>query len=181
MNIFYLNHDVNKCAKQHVDRHVVKMILEYTQLLCTAHRVCDGEPTPAVSRSGRKTTRYVLPDERETTFYHATHIHHPSTVWTRASRNNYKWLHMLLTALAKEYTYRYGRKHKLMSDGLIEALKHPPVNIADAGFTEPTPAMPDEFKTPHDSVASYRKYYKYGKNHLAVWTKRPIPEWWSTI
>ena len=43
MNIFYLDEDVQKCAEYHVDRHVVKMILEYAQLLSTAHRVLDGD------------------------------------------------------------------------------------------------------------------------------------------
>ncbi len=33
MNIFFLDWDVNKCAKDHCDKHVVKMILETAQLL----------------------------------------------------------------------------------------------------------------------------------------------------
>ena len=43
MNIFYLDADPVKCAQAHVDKHVVKMILEYAQLL--AHRVIDGQLT----------------------------------------------------------------------------------------------------------------------------------------
>ncbi len=39
MNIFYLDHDTRKCAEMHNDKHVVKMILEYAQLLSTAHRM----------------------------------------------------------------------------------------------------------------------------------------------
>ena len=42
MNIFYLDRDPVTCAKQHCDKHIVKMILEYAQLLSTAHRVLDG-------------------------------------------------------------------------------------------------------------------------------------------
>ncbi len=34
MNIFILDWDVKKNAKYHVDKHVVKMILETAQLLC---------------------------------------------------------------------------------------------------------------------------------------------------
>ena len=41
MNIFYLDHDQKKCAQMHTDRHCVKMILEYAQLLCTTHHVVD--------------------------------------------------------------------------------------------------------------------------------------------
>ena len=40
--MFYLD-ITQRCAKQHVDKHVVKMIVEYAQLLSTAHRVLDGE------------------------------------------------------------------------------------------------------------------------------------------
>ena len=38
MNIFYLDTDPELSAKYHCDKHVVKMILEYGQLLSTAHR-----------------------------------------------------------------------------------------------------------------------------------------------
>ena len=37
MNIFILDEDIDKCAEAHVDRHVIKMILESAQMLCTAH------------------------------------------------------------------------------------------------------------------------------------------------
>ena len=43
MNIFYLSDDPQICAEQHCDKHVVKMCIEYAQLLSTAHRVLDGE------------------------------------------------------------------------------------------------------------------------------------------
>ena len=36
MNIFILDRDVTMCARYHCDQHVVKMILESVQLLCTA-------------------------------------------------------------------------------------------------------------------------------------------------
>ena len=39
MNIFYLHNDPSTCAKMHVDKHCVKMILEYAQLLSTAHEI----------------------------------------------------------------------------------------------------------------------------------------------
>ena len=42
MNIFYLDKDPVKAAKYSCDKHVVKMILESAQMLCTAHRVQDG-------------------------------------------------------------------------------------------------------------------------------------------
>ena len=44
MNIFYLDSNPTVCAQYHNDRHTVKMIVEYAQLLSTAHRVIDGVP-----------------------------------------------------------------------------------------------------------------------------------------
>ena len=37
MNIFYLHHDPVKAAQIQYNKHVVKMILESAQMLCTAH------------------------------------------------------------------------------------------------------------------------------------------------
>jgi len=37
MNIFYLHNDPKTCAEQHLDKHVVKMLIEYAQLMSTAH------------------------------------------------------------------------------------------------------------------------------------------------
>ena len=42
MNIFYLHKDPKVCAEQHLDKHVVKMLIEYAQLMSTAHRMLDG-------------------------------------------------------------------------------------------------------------------------------------------
>ena len=50
MNIFYLDHDVYKCAEMHNNKHTVKMILEYAQLLSTAHRFLDGTLVIGVDR-----------------------------------------------------------------------------------------------------------------------------------
>ena len=124
MNIFYLDHDTQKCAEMHNDKHVVKMILEYAQLLSTAHRILDGVLSTGVSASGRKKTVYVLADDRDTTLYSATHVNHPSAVWVRQSDANYMWLAELLEMVCGEYTYRYGKVHKVERDGLMQALKN---------------------------------------------------------
>ena len=43
MNFFYLDEDPWKSIEYHCDKHIVKMPTEYKQMLCTAHRVLDGE------------------------------------------------------------------------------------------------------------------------------------------
>lgn len=180
MNIFYLDHDVRKCAEMHNDKHVVKMILEYAQLLSTAHRVLDGIVESGLSKTGRKKTIYRLPDGRDNILYGATHVNHPSAVWVRDSAFNYLWLHRLLQALCKEYTYRYGKVHKVERDGLMEALTKLPNNIDRSYvFTEPTPAMPDDVKIKGDSISSYRNYYIKNKTHLAKWKNRSVPQWYA--
>ena len=42
MNIFYLDPNPQIAAELHCDKHVVKMVIEYGQLLSTAHRMLDG-------------------------------------------------------------------------------------------------------------------------------------------
>ena len=43
MNFFYLDEDPWQSIEYHCDKHIVKMPTEYKQMLCTAHRVLDGE------------------------------------------------------------------------------------------------------------------------------------------
>jgi hypothetical protein len=182
MNIFYLDRNPQKCAEMHVDKHCVKMILEYAQLLSTAHRVLDGTQSVGLSKTGRKQTRYVLPDDRESILYSATHLNHPSAVWCRQSAANYMWLAELLEQCCIEYSYRYGKVHKVEASGLMQTLKNNfPKNISDKPFTEPTPAMPDECKVSGNSLKSYHNYYAMNKQHLWSWSgkinSRKIPSW----
>ena len=69
MNIFILDKDPKTAAEYHCDKHVIKMILETAQMLCTAHWET-GSQAP----------------------YRATHKNHPCTKWTRLNTSNYKWL-----------------------------------------------------------------------------------------
>ena len=178
MNIFYIDVSPTQCAQWMVDKHVVKMILETCQLLSTAHRVLDGIQSVGVSKTNRKQTRYVISDEREHTLYRSTHTNHPSAIWVRQSYENYEWLYKLFIAVLDEYTYRYGRIHATAR--LVDALYTPPTHIPrGVGFTEPTPAMPDEYKVSGNSVRSYINYYLGAKQHLASWKKRQIPEWFT--
>jgi len=179
VNIFYLDNDVTKCAEMHNDKHCVKMILEYAQLLSTAHRVLDGTQSLSFSKTGRKQTKYILSDEREYVLYSATHLNHPSSVWCRQSDLNYDWLFNMFQALMAEYTYRYGKVHA--TSRLEVFLAQIPKNIPKGPFTQPTPAMPDEVKIPGDSIRSYRNYYIKNKPHLASWKKRQQPEWYANL
>ena len=154
MNIFFLDWDVNKCAKDHCDKHVVKMILETAQLLCGVHHMTP-QVTPQVP-------------------YKLSHKNHPCAIWTRSSLSNYLYLCELGLALCKEYTYRYEKRHK--SQDVIEWCLINKPKIKDIGFTEPPKAMPDEYKV-SDVVESYRNYYRGAKMGFAVWKNGYKPEW----
>lgn len=178
MNIFYLSNDPRGCAEMHNDKHVVKMILEYAQLLSTAHRVLDGTELIGYSKTGRRQKRYVLSDSRDSVLYSATHINHPSAVWVRQSDKNYDWLYVMWRELMSEYTYRYGKVHAC--ERLEKQLSRLPYNIPKGEFTEPTPAMPDDYKIDGDAIQSYHNYYINDKHKMSRWTDRPMPLWFAS-
>lgn len=160
MNIFYLAHDTEECARYHVNKHVVKMILESAQLLSNAHHMLDGD-------------QVIKP------IYKLTHKNHPSAVWVRSSKEHYNWLWRLLKSLCKEYTFRYEKVHKVERENLLGILEEPPKNIPNLGWlSDPTPAMPDQYKT-DTAIQSYRNYYMGDKKYFAVWKNRQKPVWFA--
>lgn len=180
MNVFFLDSDPKKCAQYHVDRHVVKMIIEYAQLLSTAHRLIDGVESIGLSKSGRKQKLWKLDDDRDDAIYKATHVNHPSAKWARHCAMNYTWLMELWLELLDEYTYRYGKQHA--TGRLIPHLCRLPKNISTMHpFSPAWRAMPDEYKVPRDqedyTVKSYRAYYNGSKTHIFKWKNRETPNW----
>ena len=177
MNIFYLDENYETAAKQHLDKHVVKMIIEYAQPMSTAHRVIDGTQWYDKTAAGRRIARWEHPNsEQDQILYKASHINHPSGIWARESFSNYMWLYSLWEELCKEYTHRYGRVH-LTQQKLEHILKNAPMGIKDGPMTKMPQAMPDEFKQ-SDSIEAYREYYRIAKAKMAVWTKRETPSWY---
>ena len=152
MNIFFLDFDVKKCAEYHCDKHVVKMILETAQLLCSAHHVTGG-----------------------TAPYKLSHKNHPCSIWVRESLSNYLYLCELGLALGEEYTYRYGKKHKSVE--VIEWCLVNRPNIHDVDFTTPPLAMGNEYKIGNDVIESYRNYYRGAKSEIVSWKNRETPDW----
>lgn len=176
MNIFFLDRNPEICAQMHCNKHVVKMIIEYAQLMSTAHRMLDGNQV-VENVNGRKLKRWIIDDPRNDVLYKASHVNHPSAVWVRSSLSNYLWLYNMWSHLLREYTFRYGKKHQ--TEKLLFVLARQPNNISVSGWSDPPPAMPDDCKIPNDSLASYRNYYLLKKSHFAKWTKRNEPTWYS--
>jgi hypothetical protein len=161
MNIFVLSLDPKEAAQYHCDKHVVKMILETAQLLCTTHRVVDGD-----ARSD------------ELGFYRPTHKNHPCSVWLRQSSANYAWALSLLQNLLTEYTNRYSKIHKVERSGLFKSLCVQPFNIATGELSAFPQAMPDQYRC-IDPVVAYREYYKGEKVRFAKWKLGDIPAWFK--
>ena len=157
MNIFYLDECPDKAARLQYNKHVVKMILESAQMLCTAHH-CYGDKW-----------------QRENVPYKEAHLNHPSTMWTRLCRANYMWLYNHMIALGDEYTNRYGKTHLTITK-CKEFLAKPPQNLPGGEFTQPPQAMPDEYKVPGDSIKAYWNYYIGDKSHIANPNKEKIYE-----
>jgi hypothetical protein len=181
-----------------------KMIIEYAQLLSTAHRLLNPN----------------CPDN----IYRATHANHPSNVWCRETKSNYKWLYKLYKALCEEYTFRTGKVHA--SARFLNELSEVPPGVPEGPLTLFALAMPHEckvlaiptddesiedsngtieeylsdFDTDFDysnnrygfqlAVESYRNYYNMNKQTyirktntgpvevpFTIWTKREKPYW----
>ncbi len=153
MNIFVLDRNPKIAARYHCDKHVVKMILESTQLLSTAHHVLgDGGP------------------------YRKTHTNHPCAVWVRNNWHHYIWVRDLLVSLLAEYTDRYGKRHKC-EDVLFQVF-FPPTGMSASDPVDPPQCMPDEYKG-DDVVDAYRSYYIGDKSRFATW-KTSAPYWYVT-
>lgn len=156
MNLFCLDLDPKLCAQAHVNRHVVKMPLETTQMLNQALI--------------KRLPGYVP-------VYRPTHPHQPVTQWSHASRGNFNWMRDLGIELCLEYTHRYGKRHKCQD--ILESFE---LLGRQAIFPQEarTPfalCIDDEFKG-SNPVKSYRDFYRVKKAHLAEWKNRSRPEWW---
>lgn len=195
MNIFFLSISIRRCARAHFDKHVVKMILEYCQLLSAAWFILNEQEA--------------IVHITQNNIYKPTHKNHPCSVWVRQHINNYNYVARLGLELCKEWRYRYNHPNTRLHAAehkLIFLINNPPINIPTfiivkvpsnpKMFTLPMPqAMPDECKykkknSVHSCVKAYRKYYtSIHKEHLVSWTIKKTkiskdresldkPKWW---
>jgi len=160
----------------HLDKHCSKMLVEYAQLMSTAHRVIDGTEWTDRNKIGRRIKRWRVSENTEDILYKASHVNHPSNVWLRQSDTHYAFLYEMWCHLHDEFKLRYGKDH-LSYTKLYEVLKYPPINIASKPFTSPTQAMPDDVKNT-DAIKAYRDYYIKHKSHIATWKTR-VPSWYT--
>jgi len=158
MNIFYLDKDPAEAPTYLYNKHVVKMVLETAQILCTAHQV--------LAEENGYCNKYIP--------YAKAYYNHPSCVWARKSKQNYNWLWRYFININMEYQKRYDRIH--MSWSKCKHLESPK-GIPDTTFVQPPQCMPIEFHE-NCSVQAYWNYYINDKKHIAnrdeiMWVFRP--------
>jgi len=158
MNIFVLDSEPALAAQMQCDQHVVKMVLESAQMLSTAYHMRTGQRGP----------------------YAPAFQKHPCTLWVAESAGNFAWLVAHGSALAHEYTFRFGKQHKA-----FEVISWCGARFSDISFprSELMPfalAMPEVYRDTSDPVQSYRRYYLGDKKKFARWGKaRAAPAWWT--
>lgn len=150
MNIFILDWDVNLSAQYHCNKHVTKMVLEYTQILSTVNRSLGMDEG-----------------------YKMTHINHPCVAWARECLDNWYYLRNLCEALNREFYFRRGKIHRSWEVARILNVPDLPLR---GNITRPALAMPEDVKC-DDVVESYRNYYRVYKKDILDWNPRENPYW----
>lgn len=209
MNVFALDRDPYISASYHCDKHVVKMIVEYAQLLSTAHRVLDGtlkefhvefRNAGPNMRSGKRVLKFLaLPEERVSV--KSTHSHrglfeivdHELVIENaqcyRASHANHPsavWCRQSdtnyhwLVQLFEGCLREYEKRY-----GKIHACK----KLLPFFSTVPK-NIPRDVMTPFalampdqykvdDEILSYQNYYVGDKVRFAKWTNTEAPKWFT--
>ena len=151
MNIFYTNTCPIQAADDHCTVHSRKMIVEYCQLLSTAHHVLDG-------------------DQAIDSIYKSTHQNHPSAIWIRKSTHHYNWLVKCLDRLLVNYGNATGKVHASTSKALL--LVTHPINLLDNSWSNPPVVAPDEFKAMAVFACPTIAYQQYLIVKFKEWSDR---------
>ncbi|KAM9958476.1 hypothetical protein ACTFIW_001348 [Dictyostelium discoideum] len=168
MNLFYLDLVAATSARYHNDKHVVKLILEATQLLYSTWHLM--EPS--------SDWKLKAPNPMK-----LTHTNHPLTKWVRTNNKTYDIVSDYCHSLLQEYTTRYGKIHSCKTHMDFLTNNYPsqlPTSMIQAPIMPL--CMPDIYKvTPTNSwsdvVSSYRNYYIGEKLHFSSYKGVEWPSW----
>lgn len=168
MNIFVTNDCPFKSAIALDDKRVVKMVLESTQMLCTA-----------INEYGGKTP------------YKSTHKNHPCNVWVRQNRANFAWLFKHAIALSNEYKHRYGRQHKctnilvsIIEKNLFDLLPNTEYRLYSFVNCAAHKGKGLDFKSIQPTVEAYKQYLNSRWStdvREPKWTNREPPKWFTSV
>lgn len=209
MNIFVLDQDPRIAAQMHLDKHVVKMIIEYAQLLSTAHRLRDGVLEERVQpMTGKKKKFYLLRGEktRLETRIEGGYMSLDDLQWIpEVTISEYKIVNQKCYSLshqnhpcalwARESDSNYLWLAKLFQETAAEythrygkvhktwrdlgSFLMAPPKNIPAGDLTPFPLAMGEEFKNENPVQAYRDYYLGPKAAFARWTNRPTPDWFK--
>lgn len=174
MNLFVLSLDPEENAAMHCDQHVVKMILEATQVMCTTLRIdrCFGSTPRPLTKEELSSLR--ASEGAPAHWYKATHPNHPLCVWARSHKEHYRFVRRYALSLHAEFQRRFGKRHR--SGDLCETLPDPVHPVDGPWVVRPVLCMPDRYKG-EDPVQSYRSFYSAEKTRFAQYRHGPAPAW----
>ena len=155
MNIFILDTNFKNNAEYYCDQHLVKMILESAQILCTVSHMKGVEAT-----------------------YKPTHKNHPCVQWVAENGSHWDLLVELSTALNDEYKKRFNHSNNHKSFDVISQLTKPMYHNND--FKGIFCSVTDEVRRTGviDTIMLYREYYKNKSKEINMrWTGRVQPHW----
>jgi len=194
MNIFWLSNNNYLNAEYACDQHIVKMCVEYAQILCTVMR--------------KLGMNHGL-------MYKSTHENHPCVLWAGRNFSNFYRLYKMLCCYNDQYKVRFAKSNNHMSaekiniiiaDNIIgptlyidESLQCIDLfnsnNLIKEAFisgvgeesisspmTLPPMCMPEEYQHPSPSdiqnvISSYRLYYRHEKVKFARYNYTNTPDW----
>lgn len=170
MQILVTDENPLTSARDLCDKHLLKLIVEATQLLSTHMYIVAPETHSKLE------------------LYRPTHLRHPATRWLLESQNNVWWLILCAHEMAMEYRYRYSRTHackdmilkifSVWSDPFTTPFESQYLLKAQ-GHTPFKQIMPTYFQIEDMPIEAYRNYVQSTKGHFATWRPpRKKPEWW---
>ncbi len=181
--MFILDESPRLAAEYHCNKHVVKMVLEQSQLLCSAHwysLMIEHGKKMSDFKGMRKAKDWLTQNSSPEKIppYSFTHVNHPCTVWTYASLGNYQWGVTFLRCLLDEYTLRYKKSHKC-ENAWRWLDNNTPTHLNSSMLLTPFPqAMPEDCKVVGDAVQAYRNYYSKHKRRFAKWEPHSKTPYW---
>lgn len=156
MNLFITNLNPRIAAEEHCTVHRNKMIIETAQMLCTAHRLLDGQVKADMLG-----------------LYKSTHKNHPCSVWVRESSEQYQWAYNLYLHLCLSYARDRGISHA--SYRLAKSLETPPENIPFSTHFRPIIAATPEYKELSLHLGVETAYQVYLNHKFKNWMSREVP------
>lgn len=178
MNLFFLHTNPQEAALLYCDEHLGKIRLEASQMLSTAYHL-----SPHVTVEEKEGLCYV----QKCFIYKKAFVNHPTSVWVRASQDNFMWTLTHLKALQAIWE---KRGHNGVMTGLvITSFSHTASLLRlPVGMTDVPLAMYDSIKQKYKTkepmpiaVQAYREYMcaKVFKNDKRpTWTINKQPEWY---